>query len=188
MPRAKAGAARNGLAQPFQLEGEDFYLVLPSNTGSMVALSVESSTPFVIMPEVGLEKSGPWYPIEGLALATKRAAGTIIVSGGYVFDTTGWFLFRVRPESGVATVKANVVSNPGSIAGAGVSSLHPLLVLVDEVDTVTYVGRAEPGAATSSAIWQISKIIDGAVMQVLFADGNSDFDNVWDDRASLSYS
>ena len=56
--------------------------------------------------------------------------------------------------------------------------------------TLAYVGRAEPGAAESAAAWQVQKLvfgIDGDVA-VTWADGNAAFDNIWDDRASLSYS
>lgn len=61
---------------------------------------------------------------------------------------------------------------------------------VDEVSaSVTYVGIAAPGTATSAASWQIKKIITtGADIEIVFADGNSNFDNVWDNRAGLSYS
>jgi hypothetical protein len=56
--------------------------------------------------------------------------------------------------------------------------------------TVAYLGQASPGTATSSALWRIQKLtfsVDGDVA-VTWADGNADFDNVWDNRASLSYS
>ena len=54
---------------------------------------------------------------------------------------------------------------------------------------VTYVGRAKCGAATSDAIWSIKRLtIVGADSDVEWADGNNDFDNVWDDRAALTYS
>jgi len=53
-----------------------------------------------------------------------------------------------------------------------------------------YIGEAYPGYATSVARWRIKKLTyDGSnVTQIDWADGNDDFDNVWDDRASLSYS
>jgi hypothetical protein len=56
--------------------------------------------------------------------------------------------------------------------------------------TLAYLGKAYPGAADSAASWQIQKLtfgIDGDVT-ITWADGNAAFDNVWDDRASLSYS
>jgi hypothetical protein len=53
-----------------------------------------------------------------------------------------------------------------------------------------YRGRALPGTATSSAAWRCEAITiatDGDVT-ILFADGNDSYDNIWDNRASLSYS
>ena len=53
-----------------------------------------------------------------------------------------------------------------------------------------YIGLAKPGTATSAASWQIKKLVysGSLVTEILFADGDTNFDNVWDDRTSLSYS
>ena len=54
-----------------------------------------------------------------------------------------------------------------------------------------YEGWAEPSSATSSALWIIKKNTfneDGTFAHCEWADGNTLEDNVWDDRASLSYS
>ena len=52
-----------------------------------------------------------------------------------------------------------------------------------------YIGLASPGTASSSASWQIRKLAYSGmnVVSILFADSNTSFDNVWDDRAILSY-
>ena len=53
----------------------------------------------------------------------------------------------------------------------------------------TYIGVAKTGTLTSGALWRIKKILtSGYVTTILWADGNTFFDNVWDNRASLSYS
>lgn len=64
---------------------------------------------------------------------------------------------------------------------------------LDDVSTtgVTYVGKATIGSSASSAVWQIKKIDETGTpitMVITWADGNATFDNVWDNRASLSYS
>jgi hypothetical protein len=60
---------------------------------------------------------------------------------------------------------------------------------VDEASgTVTYVGQAPTGTATSAALWQIQKIDTSSGTAVTWADGDAGFDNVWDDRATLTYS
>lgn len=65
-------------------------------------------------------------------------------------------------------------------------------LVIDEADaSTTYIGKTSVGSATdtSSAIWQIVKIsISGTVTTMSHADGNDNFDNIWDNRASLSYS
>jgi len=56
---------------------------------------------------------------------------------------------------------------------------------------LTYLGEATPGSATSDPTWRVAKYTyDGSnnLTDVQYADGNELFDNVWDDRASLSYS
>jgi len=62
---------------------------------------------------------------------------------------------------------------------------------IDDTTTanMTYIGKARPGTATSVAEWQVKRIDEsGANIVILFADGDEIFNNIWDDRASLSYS
>ena len=58
--------------------------------------------------------------------------------------------------------------------------------------TVNYLGEACFGAATSSAIWRITRLTysgtDNADITLEYADGNDEFDNIWDNRATLNYS
>lgn len=52
---------------------------------------------------------------------------------------------------------------------------------------ITYIGKAAWGSATSSAVWQIQKI-DETTGMVITWGGTGAFDNIWNNRASLSYS
>ena len=64
-------------------------------------------------------------------------------------------------------------------------------VILDEASaSLLYFGVAAPGALTSADVWQIQKIVigPGNSVAITWADGNAEFDNVWDNRASLSYS
>jgi len=55
--------------------------------------------------------------------------------------------------------------------------------------TVSYVGKAAPGTAETAAAWKISRItVTGTVTKIELADGNANYDNIWDNRASLTYS
>lgn len=53
-----------------------------------------------------------------------------------------------------------------------------------------YIGKASPGTATSSAAWQIQKLTYSGsnITDIQWADGDISFDNIWDNRDSLSYS
>ena len=65
------------------------------------------------------------------------------------------------------------------------------LIAYDSNDRPEYVGEANPGTATSASSWRIKKIAydtNGNVTSVKWADGNSNFDNVWDNRTSYTYS
>lgn len=54
-----------------------------------------------------------------------------------------------------------------------------------------YIGYANPGTATSVAMWRIARIdydANDLPIAVLYADGNESYDNIYDNRAVLSYS
>ena len=53
---------------------------------------------------------------------------------------------------------------------------------------ILYLGEAAAGSATSAAAWRIAKIDTTTQVAITWADGNTNFDNVWNDRAGLSYS
>ena len=67
--------------------------------------------------------------------------------------------------------------------------IGPLANQLDQVDaTTTYIGEATPGTTLASALWRIKKVVEtGPDVTITWADGNSDFDNIWDDRLSLTY-
>lgn len=66
----------------------------------------------------------------------------------------------------------------------------PMKVIIDKATAdVNYFGFALPGTATSAAAWRIQKLtVTGDISTFEWADGNGNLDNVWDARASLSYS
>jgi hypothetical protein len=62
-------------------------------------------------------------------------------------------------------------------------------IIVDDISSSDYIyfGKADVGSDTSDAVWQVKKF---TIATGIFthADGNASFDNVWDNRASLTYS
>jgi hypothetical protein len=61
---------------------------------------------------------------------------------------------------------------------------------VDDTTTanVTYVGYAVIGSLSSASVWKIKKIDTTSGVVITWADGDSSYNNIWDNRASLSYS
>ncbi len=55
--------------------------------------------------------------------------------------------------------------------------------------TYNYVGDAAEGSSESSAVWRIYRLTNSGTASISkqWADGNSNFDNIWANRASLSY-
>lgn len=70
-----------------------------------------------------------------------------------------------------------------------------LIINVDySGDEPFYIGEALPGSTNDEAVWRIYRyeyeLIDGDLEMVglRFAEGNTKFDKVWDDRADYEYS
>lgn len=55
-------------------------------------------------------------------------------------------------------------------------------------ENLQYLGWGQPGSATNAPLWRIQRISKtGTVTSITWADGNQNFDNIWDNRASLNY-
>lgn len=65
-----------------------------------------------------------------------------------------------------------------------------LATAIDEVNkNLSYFGFAVIGSSAGDAVWKIQRLqTTGNVTLLQFADGNDSFDNIWNNRASLSYS
>lgn len=73
---------------------------------------------------------------------------------------------RVKIANDNATMRTDTSTTPGS----------------------TYIGIAVIGSDEADAVWQIQRIDESSGMvTVLWADGNDSCDNIWDNRASLTY-
>ena len=65
---------------------------------------------------------------------------------------------------------------------------EPTIVDDTGVGGVIYVGFSEFGSDTSMPKWKIKKVTEvGTITTIQYADGNTKFDNIWDDRATLTY-
>lgn len=77
-------------------------------------------------------------------------------------------------------------------AGADIQNVRliPTIVYIDVASgTETYYGFAAPGSSVAAAKWRILKQeVSGDITSILYADGDIEFDNIWNNRASYSYS
>lgn len=81
----------------------------------------------------------------------------------------------------------------GTSSGYGVITVGGVAYaqVIDVVsDYLIYKGWAAVGSLTSSPLWRIQKIVIGFDDDVTktWADGDAEFDNIWDNRLSLTYS
>jgi len=69
------------------------------------------------------------------------------------------------------------------------SGIDSKLLQVDSVGNTTYIGYAEPGTVTSAPTWAVKRIIEsGQDVSITWANGDFNFDNIWDNRLTLIYS
>ncbi len=91
-------------------------------------------------------------------------------------------------------VKLNNLNTTVSQIQTSVSTLDSKIffepVLIDESNpNIIYKGFASPSANLQDAVWAIQKISNtGDVCSYQWADGNKNFDNIWNNRLSLLYS
>lgn len=75
----------------------------------------------------------------------------------------------------------------------GSSTTTNYITKIDDTTTANmiYIGKAAltgSAVATSAASWQIKRIDTSTLaMDKKWADGNDSFDNIWDNRASLTF-
>ena len=78
---------------------------------------------------------------------------------------------------------------PAGPPGAPSEDEMPYDLQVDTTSaTVTYIGQAQPGTATSAAAWRIKRLTESATRLAMdWAGGSADFAHSWDNRLSLTY-
>jgi len=71
-----------------------------------------------------------------------------------------------------------------------VAGLYTTRLEFDINNNPIYIGRAAISSLTSAAVWQIRKIdfdVSNNPLSIKWADGDDNYDNVWDNRAALTY-
>lgn len=62
---------------------------------------------------------------------------------------------------------------------------YPQTTLIDDTGTYKYIGSADPGTATSAAKWSVCRVTN-ATGSIYYANSGA-FNQIWDNRASLTY-
>ena len=76
-----------------------------------------------------------------------------------------------------------------AISGISGDSFKNSLLQVDTVGNTHYLGYATAGSVTNGSVWSIKKVVEvGNNVTITCAEGTKDFDNIWDDRLTLTYS
>lgn len=112
----------------------------------------------------------------------------------YVWDTdTLSWVRQSQGSSGGITSNVNVLSTTGltdsqlraaplTIVGADKA------VRVEDLGTTLYIAKAALGTVDASSAWQIKRItFSGSLINTHWANGNSNYTNTWDARASYTY-
>lgn len=95
----------------------------------------------------------------------------------------------VIPLGMLNAVVVALVDGAGSQITTFTVNTAQYILYVDEASaTITYIGEAVPGTAVGAASWRIKRIDTSSGTNILYADGNSNFDNIWNNRVGLSYS
>ena len=65
----------------------------------------------------------------------------------------------------------------------------PLALRFDgSASPVLYLAEAAPGSSDGDPVWRIMQIDTTGPITIKWADGNNSFSQIWNNRASLSYS
>ena len=88
------------------------------------------------------------------------------------------------------SVRLNPVTKSILVDGSGYvqkTVSNPLTTILDSsASPILYIGKAEKGSAESSAVWQIAKLDTSSGLYKTWA--STGFDQIWTNRASLTYS
>ena len=110
-------------------------------------------------------------------------------------------MLTYRLGNGVfGTIDANDITDPIQVSIVGATASVSITdtnfskqYAYDSNGNLQYEGFAVPGSATSAAVWAIRKFTYTSMspyqtLTETWAGGSSSFTNIWDNRASFSYS
>lgn len=99
-----------------------------------------------------------------------------------------------HPISAITGLQANLDDHETRITVLEADAVAIFAQRIDDTtaSTVYYFGEAVPGTLDAVSLWRISRITfitpGEDDVDIEWAEGNSNFDNIWDDRLGLAYS
>lgn len=135
-----------------------------------------------------------WVGTRDLYSSSRSASSLDVASGLTILSDYGMRVDNVNTiRLGGVLLESNTTPsrNQDVTVRSSPSDEIPYYQIVDTVsDFLIYKGWAEVGSLTSAPVWRIQKIVIGFDDDVTktWAEGNAEFDNVWDDHLSLVYS
>jgi hypothetical protein len=154
----------------------DFATTITALEAQITAVDEVSST---VKGVVNLDKNGVKFTYKVTIIGKenvqlKATAFTVINTAVQKFNAQLFEIQSLQILPAVLTVDAN--------------NVEKLRVDVPVAGT-TYEGYALPGTLNGTPAWKIKKIVvAGALTTTTYAGGDSNFDKVWDDRATYTYS
>lgn len=128
-------------------------------------------------------------------LVPTGSEGSKLAIVNYVWDTdTLSWVRQSQGSSGGPTSNVNVLSTTGLTDTQLRASPIPISEAsyasrVEDLGTYMYLAKAVVGAANASSVWQVKRItFTGDLTTTQWANGNANYTNTWDARASYSYS
>jgi hypothetical protein len=145
-----------------------------------------------------------WHPYYSKTGMLDGSGNPISSSGGALYSamfiwqpSTLSYIHASADASGNLNTTGSGGGGGGTVtANQGTSGTDPWLFTPQQyafqfdssANPVLYLGEAATGSATSAAVWRIQKINTASGVQITWAGGSASFTNVWNNRASLSYS
>jgi len=99
--------------------------------------------------------------------------------------------YDTNQESSQASIRKVTISRVGSKDVLDITEPGLTVAIQYSDGNAIYVGESSPGSVKGAEVWRIKKITydgDGNATDVQWADGDTNFDNEWDEKAGYDYS
>ena len=124
----------------------------------------------------------PWRPDDKQSDWARKVIA--LLSGGVSISTGSSVTVNNTPLNPIPVQQGDLNADVDEVTAYG-GNLDTLIDVASS--TVTYVGEAVAKSAAASAVWRIQKIDTSANPKTIKFASTGLFDQVWNDRASLTY-